>query len=393
MEIVSFGSVAPALGTTAHGWVVVPGLEPRWELPVFVARGRHPGPTLAITAGFHAGEAASIAAVMRFGRELDPTQMRGTVVGVHVVNTPGFFERTEYVNPRDLRNVNRVFPGSAGVDPSEPVAAFLMSEMLACAEAYVDTHGGDRIEALSSYALWPGTGIAAVDEVSERLALVYGLDNVLKGDPVAAKGRAWATVSTLGIPTVLAEAGSQGFLDVPAVARHCLGLNQVLRALGMVDRAPVQVAPARRLSALVWLDADCPAAFHPSVALGASVTAGQNVGDLCDLLGATLRTLFSPATGVVLCLARSLAIRPGDHILGVVLLDNSASRSSYGNHVCRGCFAGTSRPGKDAVPGLFRASSLRWLQGLSTRVHTMIAVRPLSNARHGVDGGGGADPG
>lgn len=317
MAVVSFGSVAPALGTTAHGWVVVPGLEPRWELPAFVARGRHPGPTLAVTAGFHAGESASIAAVMRFGRELDPIHMRGTVVGVHVVNTPGFFERTEYVNPRDQRNVNRVFPGIAGGGQSERVAAFLMSEMLSGADAYVDTHGGDRIEALSSYALWPSTGVAAVDEISERLALAYGLDNVLKGDPAAARGRAWATVSNLGVPTVLAEAGTQGSLDLPAVARHCLGLHQVLRALGMVDQAPAKVAPARRLSELVWLEADRPAAFHPSVTLGATVAAGDAVGELRDLLGAPLRALFSPAGGVVLCLASSLAIRPGDHILGV----------------------------------------------------------------------------
>jgi hypothetical protein len=241
----------------------------------------------------------------------------GTVVGVHVVNTPGFFERTEYVNPRDQRNMNRVFPGTGGLASSEKVAAFLMAELLTGADAYVDTHGGDRIEALSSYALWPYTGHAETDAVSERLALAYGLDNVLKGDPVAGKGRAWATVSVLGIPTLLAEAGTQGRLDLPAEDRHGFGLMQVLRALGMVDETPVEVTPARRLTRLAWLEADCSATFHPAVALADTVHEGQVVGELRDLLGTTLRTLFAPEAGVVVCLASSLAIRPGDHLLGV----------------------------------------------------------------------------
>ena len=297
--------------------VEVPGIEPRWEFPAFVARGTHPGPTLVITAGYHAGEYASIAAVTRFGHELDPTRLRGTVVGVPLVNTPGFFERTEYLNPRDGRNMNRVFPGTGGLDSSEQVAAFLMAELLTSADAYVDTHGGDRIEALSSYALWPYTGHPATDAMSERLALAYGLDNVLKGDPVAGKGRAWATVSVLGIPTLLAEAGTQGRLDPPAEERHGFGLMQLLRALEMVDETPVAVTPARQLSRLAWVEADRAATFHPAVALGDTVKQDQVVGELRDLLGTTLRTLIAPEAGVVLCLASSLAIRPGDHLLGV----------------------------------------------------------------------------
>src|SRR3989441_336122 len=51
MSRTQFGALAAEPGQRTHGWVRVPGVEPPWEMPAFVIRGRQPGPTLAVTGG------------------------------------------------------------------------------------------------------------------------------------------------------------------------------------------------------------------------------------------------------------------------------------------------------------------------------------------------------
>src|SRR5438046_6257887 len=99
MSRTQFGGLAPDPGQRAVGWVGVPGVEPPWEMPAFVIRGRQPGPTLAVTAGIHAAEYPGIASATRLARDVDPAALRGTLIVVPPVNSPGFYERTMYTNP------------------------------------------------------------------------------------------------------------------------------------------------------------------------------------------------------------------------------------------------------------------------------------------------------
>ncbi|MGH7548625.1 MAG: hypothetical protein ACREMM_10675 [Gemmatimonadales bacterium] len=62
-------------------------------------------------AGTHGSEVAPIVALQRVRRELEPAQLRGTVLLVHVANLPSFLRRTVYYSPIDGKNLNRVYPG------------------------------------------------------------------------------------------------------------------------------------------------------------------------------------------------------------------------------------------------------------------------------------------
>ena len=110
MSRTQFGSLTAEPGQRRHGWVSVPGVAPPSELPAVVCRGRVSGPTLAVTAGIHAAEYPGIAAAARLAREVDPAQLRGTLIIIPLVNSPGFYERSIYTNPRDGKNINRTFP-------------------------------------------------------------------------------------------------------------------------------------------------------------------------------------------------------------------------------------------------------------------------------------------
>jgi len=323
MSTVSFATLTPGRGERAHGMVRVPGIEPAWEIPAYVIRGRVAGPTLAVTAGIHGAEYPGIAAALRLARETDPAELRGTLIVVPLVNTPGFYERSMYTNPRDGKNINRTFPGSPDGTPAERLTHFLTTELIAGSDAYVDLHGGDLVEALIPFTLYQRTGRAAVDSQAEALAEAFDLDFILAVGAGAVPGASYTAAASLGVPAVIAEVGQQGILDPAAVERHVRGLRNVLIRLGMTSGQEVLYATPRHLERFVWLHASAPGLFYPAVSAGQTVEAGQPVGDVRDLFGETVQDLRAPAAGPVLFVVTALAVRQGDPLLGIGEISSS----------------------------------------------------------------------
>jgi uncharacterized protein len=313
----SIADLSAEPGERRRGMVRVPGLEPAWEVPAVVVRGSTPGPTLAITSGMHAAEYVPIEAVTRLTRWLDPTQLRGTVAAVLLVNTPGFYERSIYVNPRDGRNLNRSFPGDANGSPAEQVAAFLLSELIVGSDAYVDAHCGDLIEALSPFTLWTRAGDPLVAAKSQGMAAVYGFAHTLGVDPESVPGAAYASAALRGVPSIIAEIGQQGICDEPSVRGHLGGLQNVLAHLGMIQPVGGPVAAPMAMDRMVWMRTDISATYHPTVQVGDRVAEGQVVGELRDIFGDTLSEVRTAAGGIVVFLVTSLAVKAGDPLLGV----------------------------------------------------------------------------
>jgi predicted deacylase len=317
MSRTEFATLTVEAGQSRHGWVRVPGIDPAWDLPAFVIRGRDPGPTLAITAGIHAAEYPGIAAAIRLARDTHPAQLRGTLIIVPLVNTPGFPERIMYTNPRDGKNINRTFPGDAAGTPAQRVTHFLISELITGSDAYVDLHGGDLIEGLVPFAVYQRTGQGDLDARAQALADTYGLDYVLAAPPEALRGTSYTAAARLGVPAIIAEVGQQGIYDQISVNRHVAGLRNVLLQLRMLEGTPTPVRPPTRLSRFAWLYADVPATYHPAVAAGDVVRQDQVIGELRDLFGDVLQTLRAPEAGSVLFVITALAVKQGDPLIGI----------------------------------------------------------------------------
>ncbi len=313
----SFGPLKPEPGERLSGWVEVPGVDPHWQMPAFVVRGAETGPTLAITAGLHAAEYPAIEAVIELCRALDPTGLRGTVIAIPIVTMPSFFERTAYVNPRDGKNVNRVFPGSSEGTDSERVARFITDELLAGADAYIDCHGGDLVEALVPFTLTAATGDERVDGIASGMAEAYDLDFHIEARIDDINGAAYAVALSLGVPAIIAEVGQQGICDRGSVERHLQGLRNVLAQLEMTEGPQARRGVASVCHDYHWVRTDVAATFHPGVRVGEDVVDGQDIGELRDVFGEAIRTVRSPASGVVMFAVTALAVREGDPLFGV----------------------------------------------------------------------------
>src|SRR5213083_571779 len=92
------GTAKAARGQKANGVIEVPaGSDAALSIPVTVVHGAKPGPVLAIVSGAHGTEYASIIAVERLIRQLDPAQVSGTVILVPLVNRASFDQTVVHV--------------------------------------------------------------------------------------------------------------------------------------------------------------------------------------------------------------------------------------------------------------------------------------------------------
>jgi predicted deacylase len=124
------------------------------ELPLFEARGSRDGPRVCLLAGVHGCEYASIEALTRFMRQLDSSALCGSVIAAPIVNMPAFRARSPFVTPGDGKNLNRCFPGDPGGTVSDVLAHHVFTELIEPADALIDLHGGDLVEALEPFTLY-----------------------------------------------------------------------------------------------------------------------------------------------------------------------------------------------------------------------------------------------
>jgi predicted deacylase len=310
------GTVSAVAGHRAEGLVEVDlGGGIVVSIPIMIVNGGQPGPRIAVTAGIHGAEYVSIVALREVAGSLDPATIRGTLVAVLTANPMAFAARSIYVNPADGLNLNRQFPGDPSGKPSQRLAHWLTTNVVAGADVYVDMHCGDMNEALVSFTGIEETGRADVDGRARELATAYGLRYLLVG-PLT--GSTTTAAAALGIPAVLGEVGGQGRWPREDVDLHAAGFRRLLRAAGMLDEAPATPGYASEtLRNEAWLRATTTGYWQPAVGVGDQVAAGAVLGEVRDAFGGMLEQPVAPIDGVVLFLVTSLAMNAGDPLLAL----------------------------------------------------------------------------
>jgi len=285
----------------------------------FEARGAADGPRVALVAGVHGCEYSSIAAVTRFMAGLDAAALAGSLLAVPVVNLSAFRARSPFVTPADGKNLNRCFPGDPGGTFSDVLAHAIFTRVFSGADAVVDLHGGDLVEALEPFAVY-AEAEAGVEERSRAMAEAFGLPYVVR-EPRAGGGLAGMTcvaAAEAGIPAIIAEAGGCGLLEEEAVATLADGVGNVLRLLGLLrGEVAAPARPQRHVGGNVWLRCEHEGWWEPAVGAGAEVAEGAVLGRVRDLWGEELEEVRAPAAGVVLFLTTSPAVAANGLLLGL----------------------------------------------------------------------------
>jgi predicted deacylase len=294
-----------------------PGLE-KYSWPYIAFAGRTPGPRMLVTAGIHAAEYTGTLAAIRLGRMIDPAEVSGTLVILPLLNRPGFYERSIYVNPEDNDNLNRLFPGDPKGTWGQRFAHRLLTEVVKEFDHSIDLHAGDLIEDLVPFVIYRETGDAGLDAEIKRMVDAYGAKWAVKSAPTGERpGSLYAVAALNGVAAMLAESGGNGLPREDDIARHVRGVGNILRAIGSLGGVAEKIAPPTVVGSFDWLRSPVEGVFHCRVQVDQKVAKGDVVGELTDLVGEPLATIKAPVGGVVLFIVTSPAIKRDGLLLAI----------------------------------------------------------------------------
>lgn len=313
------GSATAPSGHKATGYIAVPGGgDAAANVPVIVVNGAKPGPVLAMIAGSHGTEYASIIALQKLAQAADPAELSGTLILVPLINVPSFMQKVPHVNPVDGKNMNRFYPGKADGTQTDRVSWAVAKQVVDRCDYLVDLHGGDLDENLRRYSYLAETG-KSQDATSKALVLAFGLDHIILQDfrnPVAPGGAVTVTryAAGLGKPTVTAEAGHAGTTDKDDIDALIQGCWNVARYLKMIPGTAAPVEHPLWFSQVNVMAAPTDGVFYPTAAPEAYVSQGMSIGYITDYFGRKISDAISPISGVVLYIGAVPSLKKGDTI-------------------------------------------------------------------------------
>jgi predicted deacylase len=320
------GGVTAQPGTTVYGELQVPagGTEAGTIIPFSIVNGARPGPVLALVAGTHGAEYPPILALQRLRASIDPKQLSGTILMVHVANMPAFLGRAVYYTPGDHKNLNRVFPGKADGTISERIADVITRAIIDRAQYLIDLHCGDANESLRPYLYWTINASPPLVESVRQLALAFGLDHIVldKGRPTdpAASLYLENTAITRGKPAMTIESGAMGQSDEESIQRIERGVAGVLKHLKMRATGPDPLRQAVLLGRNQVINSQHTGIWYPLIERGHTVAEGALIGRVTDFQGGVLEEVRAPFGGEILYVVGTPPVSKGEPLAFVAAL-------------------------------------------------------------------------
>ncbi|HTS29788.1 MAG TPA: M14 family metallopeptidase [Bryobacteraceae bacterium] len=303
------GTATARSGQKATGYLQVPaGVDAASSVPVIVINGAKPGPTLALVAGSHGTEYASILALEKVAQSVDPSELSGALLIVPLVNPASFAQKVPHLNPVDGKNMNRFFPGKADGTQTERVSWAIAQQVIEKCDYLIDLHGGDLDENLHAYSYWANTGKESFDATSRTLVLAFGLDHIIIQDyrpngpnPLGTSGPTSLSryAERLGKPAVVAEAGHAGTTHAEDVDALVRGALSVMRHLKMLAGAPAPVEHPLWIARIHVLASEHDGIFYPLTVPEAFVHQGMRIGYVTDYFGNKVWDAIAPVSGVI----------------------------------------------------------------------------------------------
>ena len=319
------GTASATRGQKVTGTIEVPpGIDSALSIPVVVIHGAKPGPVLALVAGSHGTEYASIIALEKLIALLSPADISGTVIIVPLINIPSFEQKVPHVNPVDKKSMNRFYPGKMDGTQTERASYLITKQVVEQCDHLIDLHGGDTDESLRTYSYWTKTGNERQDQISREMVLAFGLDHIIISterpkDPQASRYLE-NTATTRGKPSITVEAGHAGTVETDDVNALVDGCLNVMRYLKMISGAASVVQRPVWIERIATLASEQTGIFYPLVKRGTYVEQGMKVGYVTDYFGNVSFEARAPAAGIILYICAVPSMTKGATIanIGVV---------------------------------------------------------------------------
>ena len=318
MPEICIDSIVARPGTKAHGYISavnrVDGTT--LGLPVIVVAGKQDGPVLVADGGIHGDEPEGTLAIIAFARALDPEALRGTFIGVPVMNIGGF-EAMERGNPRDTHtfDMNRVYPGKCEGFLTERIAYAHHTHIGALADMEITFHSGGNIAYLAETIFVP-----ANDPKSFELARAMGPDWPIVLETPQPAGSPMAAMVARGKPVLTVELGGSATCMpdtlIEIVNTLTRSLSNVCCHYGMLD-GEARYAAARWRGRQKVVQAGKSGILDPTPTppLKKPISQGQVLLRITDLFGDPIQELQAPCDGTLFGMRTYPSVTAGDWAL------------------------------------------------------------------------------
>ncbi|MFT2009797.1 M14 family metallopeptidase [Pontibacter sp. 13R65] len=291
-------------------------------IPITVFHGSKKGPVLGITAGVHGLEYAPIMAAQALPKHLDPTQMSGTVLLVHLANVPAFLQRSLMVNPVDGKNLNRVFPGKSDGTLTEKIAFVISTEVIARCDNFIDVHAGDANNDLRPYAgYYNYFDMPEVSEKARQMAVSLGFDFIVQfgNEKSLTEESIYCSreATKRNIPAVDIECGRMGIVEEKSVLQIQQALLSLMRHLQILEGEPASVRNPVMIAKRTSVSSKYEGFFYSDLTSGDYVKKDMKLGYITDLFGNHLADVICPTDGVILYKTFNPPIKQGDGLFNI----------------------------------------------------------------------------
>lgn len=296
------------------------------SVPVLVAKGRHSGPIVGITAALHGNELNGIPLIHRYFEDLDVSELHGTVVAVVIANVPGFLRHSRYF--ADGEDLNRIFPGKPNGNCSQVYVHRFLERVIKKLNYLIDLHTASHGRINSLYVRADMN-----DPVTSRMALLQNPQIVLHN--TGPDGSLRGSACSFGIPAITVEIGNPSSIHKKFVNSALLGVTNIIEFLHMTPPQEEDNAPHSQpimCSSSRWLFATAGGILEVLPQIAHWVHKGDVIAVIVDVFGNIVCKYEAPDTGIVIGKNVDPACQVGDRLLHLGFVGEQFKKKQNDGH-------------------------------------------------------------
>lgn len=301
-------------GSSNRFWfpLVGSGLGVPVSIPVMVTRGIEDGPIMGMTAAVHGNELNGLPIIHRLFNEIDPHKLRGTIIGMPVVNVPAFLLGERRFN--DGVDLNHIMPGKEKGTTSEVYSHRFFSSLITPLNYLVDLHTASFGRVNSYY-------IRADMEnpVTSRMASLQGAQIIVHNPPH--DGTLRGAAADIDIPAITLEVGDPNKFQKGHIRSGLSGIFNLLVYLNMIEgEIEEPETPTVVCKNSYWIYTNHGGILSVMPEVTDYVKKDQKVATVRNIFGDSIYEYIAPESGIVIGKSTNPVNQTGSRILHLGIL-------------------------------------------------------------------------
>lgn len=281
-------------GRITYKWlhIVSNGIGQPILLPIIVAKGKKEGKVVGLTAAVHGNELNGISVIQRLFAEIDIEQLKGTIVGVPVVNVPALLNNDRLFI--DGKDINRIMPGKPNGNVSEVYAFRVVDRIVKHFDYLLDLHTAS-FGRVNSYYIRADLS----SKESLKLAQLQEPQIILNAPP--RDGTLRGAAADIGIEAITVEVGDPNRFQKGMVKSSLAGIFNTLDYLKMYKNNPTSNEDEPIIcNHSTWLYTEKGGVLTVYPQLTDTVQKGDLIAVIRNVFGELLEEYFAPFDGIII---------------------------------------------------------------------------------------------